>query len=95
MIFFTLIIFLGISLIFPLHTHAIIVLPAIILIPLAQLVATIVGFLSIPIAGLGLLIKKITNNHRLAVKISLLCFVLMVFAATLILRYFYPDNPWL
>lgn len=81
--------------IYPMHAKAIIILPAIILIPIAQMLATVIASLSIPIAGLGLLIKTMTKNHRLAIAISLFTLFLILVVATLVLRYQYPDNPWI
>ena len=83
-----------ISLLIPTHVKAIIVLPAIILIPLAQIIASIIGFISIPLAGLGLSIKLITKNKKLAIAVSLGILITVLIITILVLRYKYPDNPW-
>jgi len=92
-LFVTLTIIVIFSLIFPSTTQAIIILPAIILIPIAQMVAVIVGGFSVPVISLGILIKTLTKNRKLAVRISVFVFILIIVISIFVLRWKNPDNP--
>lgn len=59
------------------------------------MVATIIGSLSVPITVIGLLIKNITKNRKLAITVSLVMLVVILVVAVVVLRYKYPDNPWI
>lgn len=93
-----LIVIIFISLLFvfllsPMQTHAIVVLPAIILIPIAHMVAVVMVAIGIPIASMGILIKTVSNNHRLAIVISIGIFIAVILLSLLILRIKFPYNP--
>lgn len=81
------------ALLFPTNIQAIVVIPAIVLIPIAQMVAAIISGLSVPIVSFGILIKIFTNNRKLAVKLTILLFVLTVLLSIIIMKWKYPDNP--
>ncbi len=74
--------------------HAIIVLPALILIPLAKLVAVIVSALSLPVASIGIFISKITKKHKLAIVFSVVSIILIAIISVVVLRLKNPNNPW-
>jgi len=82
-----------ISMLYPLKVHAIIVLPAIILIPIAHMVATVVVALGIPIASIGVLVRTISKNHRLAVKVSIVLLVAVMLISLIIFKLLFPENP--
>lgn len=81
--------------IYPARAHAIIILPALILIPIAQLIAVIVSGLSIPAISIGIFIAKIKKNRRLAIVIPLLLVLTISFVMALILKWKFPENPWI
>ncbi len=74
--------------------HAIIELPALILIPLAKLVAVIVSALSLPVASIGIFISKITKKHKLAIVFSVVSIILIAIISVVVLRLKNPNNPW-
>ncbi len=80
--------------IFPTKTHAIVVLPGIILVPLVKLIAVIVGAFSVPLTSMGFLIGKITKKYKSMFIISLLLILLIGVFAAIILKILYPNNPW-
>ena len=76
------------------QVHAIVFLPALLLIPLAKLIAVIVSAFSIPAASIGVFIAKITKNRRLAWGIAIAILLVITVSATFILKWKNPDNPW-
>ena len=75
--------------------HAIIFLPALLLIPVAKIVALIIAGFSIPSFGLGVLGSKLfkkSTKHTVLIVIILLMLSTIVLA--LIVKMFYPDRPW-
>ena len=74
--------------------HAIIVLPALILIPLAKLVAVVVSALSLPVASIGIFISKITKKHKPAIIFSIAAIILIAAITAIVLRLKNPNNPW-
>lgn len=90
----TLLVLTTVVLIFPPKAQAIIILPAVILIPIAQMVAVIVAALGIPVASIGIFIKTVSKNNKLAIKISLITMIAIIILSLLILKIKYPNNPW-
>ena len=84
----------AIALCFPSTAHAIIVIPALILIPIAKLVALIAAAFSIPLASVGVFIRSVTKNRRLGIIISISILALVILVSVLILHHKYPENPW-
>lgn len=80
--------------VFPPEAHAIVVLPAVILIPLVKLIAIVVGAFSVPVTSLGLILGKLTKNYPRMLIVSFLILCIIAIITTLILRKLYPLNPW-
>lgn len=91
--FFVFIVIFLYALFFPSRTHAIIVLPAVILIPIAKIVALIIGGLSFPLISLGVFIHTFTKNYKLALLISLSILIFAAIVSAVILKQKFPDNP--
>lgn len=81
-------------LIFPPRVHAIVILPAIILIPLVKLVALIIGTFSVPVVSVGVMLAKITKKNKLAFISSCILLLLIGIIAAVVLRLTHPQNPW-
>ena len=75
--------------------HAIIILPALILIPLAQMLAVVVSVLTVPAVSMGILIAKIKKNKRLAIMVPLISLVILTLLAAAVLYWRNPGLPWL
>lgn len=78
----------------PPRAHAIIILPAVALIPLAKLIAVIVGTLSIPAASLGTMVGIFTKNRKLGISVTLIVITVLTVAVAYFLRVKNPHNPW-
>jgi hypothetical protein len=92
---FSLLLVLGL-LLHPQKAHAIIFLPAIILIPIAKIVAIVIGGFSIPSLGLGALIHKLFGKSLK--KTLVFIFLFLVFLGILLglfLKLHNPDRPWI
>lgn len=80
---------------YPPKAHAIIFLPAIILIPIAKIIAFVIGGFSIPSLGLGALITKLFGK---SLKKTLLIIFLLLITTGILLAIFLklhnPDRPW-
>ncbi len=86
--------FVGISLFFPSDAHAIIFLPALILIPIAKIVAVIIGGLSLPVLGIGGLLGKITKGSaKRGIFIGIGILVVIAIMLLLLLKLFNPQHP--
>ncbi len=83
-------------LLYPQRAHAIIFLPAIILIPIAKIIAVVIGGFSIPSLGLGALITKLFGKSlkKTLVIIFLILLVIGIFLS-LLLKLHNPDRPWI
>lgn len=79
---------------FPPQVHAIVILPAIMLIPLVKLVALVIGAFSIPVGSAGILLAKITKKNKLVFIISFILILLISVLAAIVLRLTHPQNPW-
>lgn len=93
-LFYFLLLTLGL-LFYPPKTHAIIFLPAIILIPIAKIIAFVIGGFSIPSLGLGALVTKLFGKSLK--KTLLIIFLLLIIAGILLaifLKLHNPDRPW-
>jgi len=78
----------------PQPVHAIIILPALILIPLAKLVAIVVAAFGIPATSLGVLISKITRNKKLAIIVTLVFILLIALSTAIVFKIANPNRPW-
>lgn len=76
------------------RAHAIVFLPALLLIPLAKLIAVVVSAFTLPTAAIGVFIAKVTKNRRLAWGIAIGILLLTALIAALILKGKNPNNPW-
>jgi hypothetical protein len=76
---------------YPKSAHAIIFLPAIILIPIAKIVALVIGGFTLPSLGLGVLWSKLFGNSLLR---SLTFIVIFLIAGGILLALFlHSENP--
>ena len=85
-----------VTLFYPPKTQAIIFLPAIILIPIAKIIAFVIGGFSIPSLGLGALITKLFRKSLK--KTLLVIFVFLIIVSILLaifLKLHNPDRPWI
>ena len=80
--------------IFPPKVHAIVILPAVILVPLVKLIALVVGALSIPVGSAGVIVAKITKKYTFVILASVILILLIGIAAAIFLRITHPDNLW-
>jgi hypothetical protein len=86
---------IGVSLLsMPDSTQAIIILPALLLIPLAKILAVIVSAFVFPVASFGVLLGKITRNRKLALAVTGTAILIITGAAIVVLKLVYPANPW-
>jgi len=80
--------------VYPPKVHAIVILPAIILVPLVKIIALVVGVFSVPVASGGAILAKITKNYKLVILASCILLVLIGVATAIVLRVTHPANPW-
>jgi len=80
-----------VALLFPRAANAIIFLPALILIPIAKIVAVVVGGFTLPSLGVGVVSSKLFGSP-LAKTISIIVFVLILLALA-IAFYLHLQNP--
>ncbi len=76
--------------------HAFIIIPALILIPIAHIVAAIIGGFSLPAMGLGLLWSKLTEKSLpkgIAFGMSFIIIAAVVIA--IVLKVLSPERPFL
>jgi hypothetical protein len=76
------------------RAHAIIFLPAVILIPIAKIVALVIGGFSFPALGLGALWSKLFRTsikRTLSIIITLL--ILLGILLVVLLKIYNPDRP--
>ncbi len=79
---------------FPKPAHAIIFLPALILIPIAKLVALIIGGLSIPALSLGALWSRLTQKSLKRTSIVIVgALVVLAILVAIVLKIENPDRP--
>ncbi len=85
---------LSIFFLFPRPVHAIIFLPALILIPIAKIVAVLIGGLSIPVVSIGALWSRLTKKS-LKRTITVIVGILLIIAAlvAVILKIENPARP--
>lgn len=89
-------IILMLNLLFLRSAHAIIFLPAVILIPIAKLIAIIAGGFSIPSLGLGVLWHKLFKaSWKQSIAIVILALLFVVVAAAIFFHLENPNRPWL
>lgn len=83
-----------ITTIFPAKAQAIILLPAVILIPAAKIVAAIIASLTLPVAGVSSLWAKLFNKPKYQIVIiSLLTLAVVAILLFAFLRIQNPDRP--
>lgn len=83
-------------LLIPQPAHAIIFLPAIILIPIAQLVAFLIGSLTLPAVLTGFIWSKLfKKSWKRGVLYSLAFLVIIAVTAAIVLKILNPDRPLL
>lgn len=83
-------------LLLPPKAHAIIFLPAVILIPIAKIVAVIFGIASVPALTVSSMIarfKKLSFAKAAALVLAVIVAVILLIALTL--KITNPDRPWL
>ena len=80
----------------PSHAHAIIFLPAFILIPIAHFVGMIIAGFTVPALGLGALWSRMTKTPmRKSITIVVGILILLAIILTLILKFHNPERPFL
>lgn len=80
---------------FPQPAHAIIILPALILIPVAKAVAIVIGALTLPSVGVGIVMRKLFNTPIKKVVMSILIVLMIIISLTvLFLKMIYPNRLW-
>ncbi len=85
---------LAATLFFAPQAHAIIFLPAIILIPIAQIIAFIIGGFALPTLGIGVLWGKLSGKSlRKTVVVSVVLLLIIVIAVAIFLRVENPNRP--
>lgn len=90
----TLLIIVAGKLLNPQPAHAIIFLPAIILIPIAQLVAFLLGGLTLPAVLTGFIWSKLfKKSWKRGVLYSLFFLIILGLAAAIILKVITPERP--
>jgi|GEM_PF-5905660 len=91
---FSVIILLGLSAFLAPQAHAIIFLPAIVLIPIAKIVAVIIGGFSFPALGVGALWSKLFGKS-LKRTIGVIVVILLIIAVVLVIffKFHNPDRP--
>lgn len=94
-LFYSLLLILAL-LFYPPKAHAIIFLPAIILIPIAKIIAFVIGGFSIPSLGIGALITKLFGKSLKKTLAFILLFLIVVgILLAIILKLHNPDRPWI
>lgn len=75
--------------------HAIVILPAVVLIPIIKIVAMVIGGLSLPAVGMSALWSKLFGKP-LTQTIAWMLVVLLVLGIllTVYLRYYLPNHPF-
>ena len=93
-LFSLLVLFLVLSLWFPIPVHAIVVLPAVILIPIVKIVAALIGGVSVPALGLAHVWSKLFNTRlSVAVSVVLLMTVIIAIGVGFFLKISTPERP--
>jgi hypothetical protein len=81
-------------LIFPKPAHAIIFLPALILIPIAKLVAVIIGGLSIPALSVSAIWSKLTKQSlKKTIVLVIVALIVLAIIVAVILKIENPSRP--
>lgn len=76
--------------------HAIVFLPAIILIPIAKIVAVIITGFSVPVVGGATVWSKLFNKSlKRTLIILLIIFLLLGICLAFFLKLHNPDRPWI
>jgi hypothetical protein len=78
---------------YPPETQAIIFLPALILIPIAKVVAVVIAGLSFPVLGVGSLIGMLKGSSKKGVFVSIVFLITLTFLLFLILKVANPEHP--
>ena len=82
--------------IFPRSAHAIIVFPALILIPIIKIVAVIIGGLTLPTTIIGLITAKIKRKPAIKMLvISLTALVIIGIVLAVFIKIINPYHPWI
>jgi hypothetical protein len=82
------------SLFIPHRAHAIIFLPAIVLIPIAKIIALIIGGLSVPVLGLGTLWSKLFKKSlKRTIFVTIIVFAVLLVVLAIFLKLHNPDRP--
>lgn len=91
---------LSILLFFPLlflfasDAHAIVVIPALILIPIAKILAVIVGSFALPVVGIGALVGKIKGNSvAKGIVLGIIALLLLAVIVGIVLVIQNPERP--
>lgn len=88
-----LIIFL-IVFIVPKNAQAIIFVPALILIPIAKILAVLLAGFSLPAAGVGAMWGKLTKHSvKRGIVYGIVALLILVFIVGIILKIIHPDRP--
>lgn len=79
----------------PTPVHAIIYLPAVVLIPIAKIVAIIISGFSFPVIGLGMLIGRVfrKSSTRMAV-VSIFLLIIICVILVVLLKIANPERPF-
>jgi hypothetical protein len=82
-------------LVFPRPAEAIVILPAVVLIPIAKLVAVVIGGLSLPAVGIGAVWQRMSGAPKwkvtLVVAVSLLVLAVLLAVGLQVMN---PERPW-
>lgn len=73
--------------------NAIVILPALVLIPIAKLVAVVVAAFALPATSLGVYISSVTKNRRLGILLPVVILLVVGLVSFVAFLYFKPDNP--
>lgn len=74
--------------------HAIVFLPAIVLIPIAKIVALIIGSFSLPALGVGAVWSKLfRKSFRRAISVILIILIILAIMIVIFLKLHNPDRP--
>jgi hypothetical protein len=73
--------------------YAIVILPALILIPIAKMVAVVVATFALPAASVGVYLSKVTKNHKLGIILPVVIILVIALISLLGFMYFHPNNP--
>jgi archaellum biogenesis protein FlaJ (TadC family) len=86
--------FIALILIIPPRAHAIIFLPALILIPIAKIIALIIGGFTLPALSLGALWSKLTKHSlKRTLLLIFLCLLTLSLAIGTVLKLANPNRP--